>query len=117
MENNDPPPPTPTDSPPTESTLERLHRALGPLAGAIILDITDFVTFGPIGLVLGVAIGFPVGYWIASLYGFSRAGRWLIATLSGIYCTIPFTELIPLATMVAAVARYRSPPSRRSDSV
>lgn len=92
------------------STVDRLHYSLGPLAGGIILDITDFVTFGPIGIFFGLIIGVPVGWWIATIYGFSKPSRLAIALAAGIYCTVPFTELIPLATIVSAVARYHSRP-------
>jgi hypothetical protein len=89
--------------------LERLHRALGPLAGGIIIDFIDLVTFGPIGLVVGPVVGGLVGWWVSSIYGFGPRGRALVAFLAAIYCTVPFTELFPLATMVAATARFREP--------
>jgi hypothetical protein len=97
-------------SPPQPLTLlERLHRALGPLAGGIIIDVVDLATFGPIGLVMGALIGGLVGWWVSSIYGFGTRGRALIAILAAIYCTVPFTELFPLATLVAATARFREP--------
>jgi len=95
-------------APPT--LLERLHRALGPLAGGIIIDFVDFATFGPIGLVLGPVLGGMAGWWVSSIYNFGTRGRVIVATLAAIYCTIPFTELLPLATLVAAVARFFETP-------
>lgn len=88
------------------TVLERLHRALGPLAGGIIIDCVDFATFGPVGLVLGPIAGGLAGWWVSSLYRFETRGRLIVALLAAIYCTIPFTELLPLATIVAACARY-----------
>ncbi|MDA1179442.1 MAG: hypothetical protein O2931_11660 [Planctomycetota bacterium] len=70
----------------TDGAAERLYRALGPLAGGIILDVTDFLTFGPIGIALGLIIGCPVGYWVS---GMSKRTRVLFAVLAGVYCTIP----------------------------
>jgi hypothetical protein len=85
---------------------ERLYVALGPIAGCLVLDLVDFVTLGPIGLVIGIPIGAAVGWWLGSLYGLERPGRITVAVLSAVYCTIPFTELLPLATLSGAVARF-----------
>ncbi|MGQ0633305.1 MAG: hypothetical protein ACT4QC_01740 [Planctomycetaceae bacterium] len=93
------------------TVLERLHRALGPLAGGIIIDFVDFATFGPIGLVLGPVLGGLAGWWVSSIYQFGWRGRAVVATLAAVYCTIPFTELLPLATLVAAVARFFEAPA------
>lgn len=87
---------------------ERLYFALGPLAGCMLLDLADFLTFGPIGLLIGVPVGGAIGWWLGSMYGFGRTGRTILAILSGIYCTIPFTELLPIATIVGAVARFNA---------
>lgn len=84
------------------SLLERLYRAFGPIVGGLILDYTDLVTFGPAGPV----VGFAVGYWVSRMYGFSSTGRVIFAILSGIYCGIPFTNLIPLATIISCAARF-----------
>jgi hypothetical protein len=88
------------------SVWERLYFALGPIAGCLVLDLVDFVTLGPIGLVIGIPVGAAVGWWLGSLYGLERAGRITVAVLSAVYCTIPFTELLPLATLSGAVARF-----------
>jgi hypothetical protein len=88
----------------------RLYFALGPIAGCMVLDLADFLTLGPIGLVIGVPVGAAIGWWLGSLYGFQTQGRAVLAVLSGIYCTIPFTEVIPVATIVGAIARFYDPP-------
>lgn len=85
---------------------ERLYVALGPIAGCLVLDLVDFVTLGPIGLVIGIPVGAAVGWWLGSLYGLERTGRITVAVLSAVYCTIPFTELLPIATLSGAVARF-----------
>jgi hypothetical protein len=72
----------------------------------MILDAADFFTFGPLGRVTGLFIGMPIGWWICSIYGFSTPSRLLCATLAGVYCMTPGTELIPLATMISAAARF-----------
>lgn len=99
--------PNPTDRQiPQRTVLERLHYALGPMAGGMIIDLADLLTPGPVGLFGGILIGMPVGWYVASMYGFETPSRLLIATLTGIYCTIPGTELIPLATLVSACGRF-----------
>jgi hypothetical protein len=69
-----------------EPMVIRLHRAFGPLAGAMLLDMVD------------------------GIYEFSTRGRLTFAILAAVYCTIPFTEPLPLATAIAAVARFREKP-------
>lgn len=87
--------------------INRLHRSLGPLAGGMILDAADLITIGPIGVFAGMIVGSAVGWWISSIYQYSRHARILWAVVAGLYCTIPFTAVIPLATLVSAVGRLR----------
>jgi hypothetical protein len=87
--------------------LERVHRALGPIAGGLLLDLLDLATFGPVGLVAGPVIGGLVGWWLGSLYAFSPRGRALLAAAAAVYLTVPFTEPVPVATLIGAVARFR----------
>lgn len=86
--------------------VERLHRALGPLAGGFILDFMDLVTFGPLGFYAGPLIGALIGWWITSIYRFSIPSRVLWAVLAALYCAIPGTEFIPVATLISALARF-----------
>ena len=88
--------------------VHRLHRAFGPLAGGLLLDGVDLATFGPFGIG-GLFIGAFVGWWISALYGFSGKVRLFWALVAGIYCLTPATELLPLATIVSAIARFRTP--------
>jgi hypothetical protein len=111
----DPPDKAPLKSPgacdQSDATLwERLHYALGPVAGCLVLDLVDFATLGPIGLAIGIPVGAAIGWWLGSLYGFKAQGRTLLAALCGLYCTIPFTEVLPIATVIGATARFYHPP-------
>ena len=90
-----------------ESLFARLHRALGPILGGLILDFVDIVTFVPIGLFGGFLVGGLVGWWIATLYEFSPRGRAFLAILAALYTPVPLTEPLPIATAVGAVARFR----------
>jgi hypothetical protein len=101
---------TSQNEPMRATLLERLHRALGPLAGGMIIDFVDFASFGPIGLVLGPVLGGLAGWWVSSIYGFGPRGRTVVAIVAAVYCSIPFTEVLPLATLVAAVARFFESP-------
>ena len=100
----------PEDIPHDYPLIYRLYRAVGPLAGGILLDTIDLVTFGPIGIMGGFVIAITVGWWISSIYHFPVKGRILFAVLAGIYTAIPMTEIIPVATMVSAIARFREKP-------
>ena len=88
---------------------ERLRLAFGPILGGIIIDFTDLATFGPFGIYAGMIIGGGVGYWVASLYRLSKNQRIMIALLSGVYCAMPGTEFIPVATIIGAGIRFLSP--------
>ena len=86
--------------------IERLQRAFGPLAGGMILDLVDLSTYGPFG-VGGFFIGSLIGWWICSIYRIKTSTRLFLALLSGIYCLLPLTEFIPLATLLSAFVRFR----------
>lgn len=99
------------DDPNTSQTgfLWRLHRALGPIAGGLLLDFTDLATFGPMGI-LGPFLGAAVVLWISSLYRFSLRTKIILAFLAGVYCTVPMTEPFPIATLVCAACRFFEKP-------
>ena len=90
-----------------ESLLTRLHRALGPLAGGLILDFVDIATFGPVGLLGGFVVGGLAGWWVSSIYEFSPRSRLALAALAAVYTAVPLTEPLPLATAISALARFR----------
>ena len=99
--------------PQKEPIIYRLYRAFGPLAGGLILDMVDLATFGPLGIA-GFFIGGLIGWWISSIYGFSRKVRLAWALLAGFYCLVPFTEFVPVATIISACARVRERPNYRN---
>lgn len=84
----------------------RLHRAVGPVAGGLILDFVDLATFGPFSIILGPFVGFAVGWWISSIYNFSKPAKVFWSTLAAVYCAIPFTGIVPLATIISAISRF-----------
>jgi len=85
----------------------RLNRSFGPIAAGLIIDLFDFSTFGPIGLVLGLPVGGLSGYWTGRALGLDKRASVWCAICAAIYCTIPGTEFIPLATIIGAYVRFR----------
>ena len=98
----------PEASPLRESFGVRLHRALGPIAGGLILDFVDLATFGPFGIYGGFIFGGLIGWWISSIYEFQIRGRLIFAFLAAFYLFVPFTEVIPVATIISAFARFQT---------
>jgi hypothetical protein len=94
-----------------EPLFVRLHRALGPIFGGLILDFVDLVTFGPIGIFGGFLLGGAIGWWLSGIYGFRPRNQFLFSILAAAYAFIPFTAPIPIATLISAIARFQ--PSRR----
>lgn len=94
---------------PKAVVLRRANRILGPVIAGMIIDLVDFATFGPVGLVLGFPFGGLAGYWMGRALGFGARGSMWCGIASGVYCTIPGTEFIPLATIVGACARFNEP--------
>ncbi len=106
---DDPPPSEPAavhgaDTPP--SLAWRLHRALAPVAAGIVIDLVDLSTFGQMGLILGFPLGSAAGAWMGFALGLKRKFIVILAFASGIYCMIPGTEFIPIATIVGACFRF-----------
>lgn len=101
------------DSQEPSGFLWRLHRALGPIAGGLLLDFTDLATFGPLGI-LGPFLGAAVVLWLSSLYRFSLKTKIILAFLAGVYCMVPFTEPFPIATLVCAACRFFEKPAKPS---
>ena len=86
---------------------KRTYDALFPILGGLILDFADLTTFGPIGIYFGMLVGGIIGWLISGIYDFSKSGRLLFALLAGLYCTMPGTSFLPLATIISAAARFR----------
>ena len=108
----------PTGTTPSQIANEfraRLLNALGPALAALVLDFADLITFGPFGIYGGLFIGAAVGWWMSNSYGFGRSGRIAVALSAGIYCMLPATHFLPLASILSATARFlEDPPESKS---
>ena len=76
----------------------------------MILDAGDILTFGPLGIYAGGLVGGCVGFWLTGLYRFSMPARLLWSAAAGIYCSIPFTEMLPIATLISGCHRFAHAP-------
>lgn len=89
----------------------RIQRFLAPVLAGGLIDAVDLATLGPIGLSLGALAGGLVGWWLAPLLGFRPGKRWLGALLSGLYCMLPLTSVLPLASVGAGLAQSLREPN------
>lgn len=89
--------------------LTRTLEALGPVVGGLILDAVDVATFGPLGLTGGFLIGGIFGWWLSGVYRMAEPRRPWVALAAGVYCALPLTEALPLATIAAVIARFAGP--------
>lgn len=87
-------------------SFNRINHAMGPVVAGMIIDAVDLITFGPLGLVLGIPVGSLAGYRLGQSMKLDRNACFICALAAGVYCTIPFTELLPLGTIVGALVRY-----------
>ena len=86
--------------------VQRLNRAIGPLMAGMLIDLFDVVTLGPMGVFLGVPIGGFAGYWLGKCLGLSNRGCLGCAAAAAIYCSVPFTEFVPLGSLIGAYVRF-----------
>jgi hypothetical protein len=107
----------PPSSPPDPvQQAKRLNRAFGPVIAGLIIDLVDLSTFGPMGFYFGLPLGGGCGYWMGRTLGLTRKQSLTCAIAAGIYCTIPVSEFLPLATLVGAFARYRESGKSREEA-
>lgn len=77
-----------------------------PIAAAVAIDLADIATAGPIGLVAGLFVGGMLTTSVSMLSGVRFRRALGLGVLGAIYCTLPFTESIPMATMLTALYGY-----------
>ena len=72
------------------------RRFLGPLAIGALVDLADFLSFGPFGI-LSMPFGMLAGYVASGLMGAAPTWRIALAVGMGVYCVLPL-DWLPLAT-------------------
>ena len=82
------------------------RQTLAPVLAGVLLDAIDFATMGPIGLSGGFLVAGGAGYWIAVELGLQRRSRIGLALMAAAYAATPFTELLPLGTLVGLLTRF-----------
>ncbi|MEZ6121630.1 MAG: hypothetical protein R3C49_00485 [Planctomycetaceae bacterium] len=91
---------------PVTATVQRVNRAIGPVAAGMIIDALDVLTLGPVGLLLGIPVGVIAGYWLGRSLGLEKNASLVCAAAAAVYCTVPLTEILPLGTLVGALGRF-----------
>lgn len=81
------------------------------MLAAMAIDLADLAMIGPLGLAAGLFVGFALTSVLALTTGASLPRALLLGLLGGIYCMLPITDLVPLATMLTSlhVALRRRP--------
>lgn len=87
----------------------RLGQAIGPVISGLIIDVLDLATLGGVWAVLGLLLGVPAGWYFARNLGLDRKRSLYVGLACGVYCAIPFTSPIPLATLIGVWVRARQP--------
>ncbi|MCP4106250.1 MAG: hypothetical protein GY749_12040 [Desulfobacteraceae bacterium] len=96
--------------------IQRLKNALGPIIPGLMIDLVDLITFGPIGVSgAGLVIGGVAGYWIASSFKLPIKKRLIGSAIAGAYCTLPFTGVVPVGTLIGAYVRFHEHPEDSED--
>jgi hypothetical protein len=80
-------------------------RGLLPILGAVIIDATDLITMGPVGLGMGMFIGGLLAWAVAYRHGLTIWQSMIAGTAGALYCALPFTEALPIATLLALISR------------
>ncbi len=92
-------------------TTERRKPGWAPILAAMAIDLADLAMIGPLGLVAGLFVGFALTLVLARASGASWSLALGLALLGGVYCMLPITDLVPLATCLTllhlALARQR----------
>ncbi|MCP4109708.1 MAG: hypothetical protein GY749_30015 [Desulfobacteraceae bacterium] len=101
-----------------KSLIERLKKAMGPIIPGLMIDLVDLITFGPIGVSgAGLVVGGVAGYWIASSFKLPIKKCLMGSMIAGAYCTLPFTGVVPVGTLIGAYVRFHEQPEDLDDSI
>jgi hypothetical protein len=89
--------------------LQRTATALGtremgsgwaPILTALAIDLADFAMIGPTGIVAGFGVGFALTFMLTLATNVPLRRAAVLSVLAGVYCMLPITDVVPLATML-----------------
>jgi hypothetical protein len=90
-----------------------------PIMTALAIDLADLAMIGPIGVVAGFFVGFVLTSMLTLATGVPLRRSLVLSLLAGIYCMLPVTDLVPLATMLTllrmALLRRSAEPQQESN--
>ncbi|MEM6671888.1 MAG: hypothetical protein AAF726_03535 [Planctomycetota bacterium] len=88
----------------------RVVGTLVPVVLAMVIDAGD-LTLGliPIARPLALPLGLIAGFVFSGYLRIAPTWRVIVTCLVGIYLVMPFTSMIPLATVIAAVSQVMEP--------
>ena len=84
--------------------LAELERAVGPVVAGLLVDLLDAATVSPL---LGLLLGWPLGSYVLRKAGLPTQRAVLLGGLVGVYCALPGTFAIPVATIFGALVKVR----------
>ena len=99
-------PPLGESGPPSRKPLPGKGARFLPILAGFLVDLMDLVSLGWGGLL----IGFLAGYWMARILDRPPRARLLIGLMSGLYCALPGTNLIPAGTLFGILTAITSDP-------
>ena len=78
--------------------------------GGLMIDVADVITLGGLGGVGGFLVGGLLTFGVCSSQGVSRFRTAALTMAGAVYCALPFTEALPLATLLALVSQLAPRP-------
>lgn len=88
----------------------RFRSALAPVLAGLVLDLVDLATFHPVA---GLLLGALCGSQLLRHLDLRPSSRALAILACGVYCALPVTTFLPLATLLGAASRYLTAPPGR----
>ncbi len=80
--------------------------ALMPLFIGMLVDMVDLATLGPIGMAWGWLIGGVGSFVVCSIYNVKLKIKVITSILIGLYCSMPGTSFLPLATVLSVLWKW-----------
>jgi hypothetical protein len=92
------------ESQPKAPKRPKVGAILGPVLAGVVIDVIDLATPVPL---IGMAAGWPLGAYVARRAGASPSTALLLGLMVGLYCAVPMTAGLPIATLVGTVVKVR----------